>query len=54
MTVLVSAGGAVGSSGLIGNKGIGVHKSAEQITGFNLFPNSGTYDTIEVLVYGVE
>ena len=50
----VSAGGAVGSSGLIGNKGIGVHKSAEQITGFNLFPNSGTYDTIEVLVYGVE
>ena len=46
--------GAVGSSGLIGNKGIGVHKSAEQITGYNIFPNSGTYDTIEVLVYGVE
>ena len=49
-----SVGGAVGSSGLIGNKGIGVHKSAEQITGFNLFPNSGTYDTIKVSVYGVK
>ena len=48
-----SGGGVVGSSGLIGNKGIGVHKSAEQITGFNLFPNSGTYDTLEVKVYGL-
>ena len=48
-----SGAGAVLSSGLIGNKGIGVHKSAEQITGFNLFPNSGTYDTLEVKVYGL-
>ena len=49
-----SGAGAVGSSGLIGNKGIGVHKVAEQITGFNLFPNSGSYDYLEVSVYGVK
>ena len=48
-----SAGAHIGS-GLIGNKGIGVHKVAEQITGFNLFPNSGTYDYLEVKVYGVK
>ena len=50
----VSAGGAVGSSGLIGNKGIGVYKTALKKTRFKIITNSGTYDTIEVLVYGVE
>ena len=48
-----SSAGAVNSSGLVGNKGIGVHKVAEQITGFNLFPNSGSYDFLEVNVYGL-
>ena len=49
-----SSAGAVNSSGLVANKGIGVHKVAEQITGFNLFPNSGSYDFLEVKVYGVK
>jgi len=49
-----SSAGAKLSSGLVGNKGIGVHKVAEQITGFNLFPNSGTYVYLEVSVFGVK
>ena len=34
-------------------KGIGVHKSAEQITGVNFFPNADTFD-LTVNVYGVK
>jgi len=37
-----------------GVKGIGVHKSAEQLSGLNIFPSSGTYDTIGIKVYGVK
>ena len=46
------SGGAVASSGLIGTKAIGVHKVAEQITGFQLY--GATFDTLEVVVYGVK
>jgi hypothetical protein len=34
-------------------KMIGVHKVAEQITGFQIFPDSGTF-TLDVSVYGVK
>jgi hypothetical protein len=44
----------VGGGGLVGYKQIGVHKVAEQITGINVLPNSGTYDNITVNVYGVK
>jgi len=49
---LGQSGGAVASSGLIGTKAIGVHKVAEQITGFQLY--GATFDTLEVVVYGVK
>jgi hypothetical protein len=49
---LGQSGGAVASSGLIGTKAIGVHKSAEQITGFQFL--AGSYDTLTVNVYGVK
>ena len=37
-----------------GVKGIGVHKSAEQLSGLNIFPSAGTFDTISITVYGVK
>ena len=37
-----------------GVKGIGVHKSAEQISGINIFPSSGNWNSIEISVYGVK
>ena len=43
-----------GASGLAGAKYIGVHKSAEQITGINILPASGSWDNITVNVYGVK
>jgi len=49
---LGQSGGAVAASGLIGTKAIGVHKVAEQITGFQLY--GATFDTLEVKVYGVK
>ena len=49
---LGQSGGALNTSGLVGQKSIGVHKSAEQITGFQLY--SGSYDTLSVNVYGVK
>ena len=42
------------SSGLAGAKYIGVHKSAEQITGINIFPSSGSWDNLTINVYGVK
>jgi len=42
-----------GASGLAGAKYIGVHKSAEQITGINILPASGSWDNITVNVYGL-
>jgi len=42
------------SSGLIGIKIIGVHKSAEQITGINYKRGSGNFDNVTVSVYGVK
>ena len=42
------------SSGLFGVKHISVHKVAEQITGINFFPASGTYDNITINVFGVK
>ena len=42
------------SSGLAGAKYIGVHKSAEQISGINILPASGSWDNITVNVYGVK
>jgi hypothetical protein len=41
-------------SGLFGVKHISVHQVAEQITGINFFPASGTYDNIKINVYGVK
>jgi len=38
----------------IGTKMIGVHKVAEQITGINFFPASGTLDNMTINVYGVK
>jgi len=38
----------------IGYKMIGVHKVAEQITGINFFPRSGTLDNMTINVYGVK
>jgi len=45
-----------GSSLHIGMKGIGVHKVAEQITGFQLVEDNGSrpYDTGNISVYGVK
>jgi len=37
----------------IGTKMIGVHKVAEQITGINFFPASGTLDNMTINVYGL-
>ncbi len=38
----------------VGDKQIGVHKSAEQITGISLFPSSGGTTTLIINVYGVK
>ena len=38
---------------MYGYKGISVHKSAEQITGFQVYGNSGTMDNLQLSVYGV-
>lgn len=43
-----------GSVNGYGVKGIGVHKSAEQLSGLNIFPSAGTFDTIGIQVYGVK
>ncbi len=42
------------SSGLAGAKYNGVHKSAEQITGINILPSTGTWDNITINIYGVK
>ena len=42
------------SGGGIGYKMVGVHKVAEQITGINFFPRSGTLDNMTINVYGVK
>ena len=41
------------SVGMLGRKGISVHKSAEQITGINFLPASGTLTKLTVNVYGL-
>ena len=46
--------GNVSTPNLVGNKAIGVHKVAEQLSGIILYPSSGTFDSIEVSVYGVK
>ena len=49
---LGQAGGSyLSPNGLVGLKSIGVHKSAEQITGIQLY--GATFDTLEVSVYGL-
>lgn len=40
-------------NGQQGNKGIGVHKSAQSITGLNFFCSSGNIDNIALKVYGL-
>ena len=47
-----SGGSIITGSGLVGLKSIGVHKSAEQITGFQI--NAAAALTLEVSVYGVK
>ena len=43
------------TAGLLGTKGLGVHKSAEQITGLNIFNSGGSnFDNINIKVYGVK
>jgi hypothetical protein len=44
----------IGSAVEYGVKGIGVHKSAETISGINILVNSGNWNSIEVSVYGVK
>ena len=48
--------GWVNGSGLAGYKVIGVHKSAQQITGvqFGIYQSAGIMNNIEVSVYGVK
>ena len=41
-------------AGTFGVKHISVHKVAEEITGINFFPASGTYNNISINVYGVK
>jgi len=38
----------------MGTKGIGVHKSAEQISGINFLASAGNIENIAVSVYGVK
>tara|TARA_Y100000004_G_C8952634_1_gene429310 strand:+ start:2250 stop:2759 length:510 start_codon:yes stop_codon:yes gene_type:complete len=47
-----AGGSVITGSGLVGLKSIGVHKSTEQILGFQL--SGDTFDTIEVSVFGVK
>jgi len=43
------------TAGLLGTKGIGVHKVAEQITGLNIFNDGGiNFDNINIKVFGVK
>ena len=42
------------STNAVGAKNIGVHKVAEQITGIAFTPPSGTYDFLEVKIFGVK
>jgi len=51
---LTYQGTAQSTSATIGRKGIGVLKSAEQCNGFEIYPQSGTFDTIKASVYGVK
>ncbi len=54
-TFLLNQGGSqFNTSGLIGFKGLAVHKSAEQITGFHLFSSQGATQDIQISVYGVK
>ena len=43
--------GAISGSGI---KGIGVHKSAEQLSGIRIYASSGTFGEMNVSVYGVK
>lgn len=49
-----SANYSTGTGISIGYKMIGVHKVAEQITGINFFPRSGTLDNMTINVFGVK
>ena len=42
------------ANGLMGSKGIGVYKVAEQITGVNILVSSSTFDDINLKIYGVK
>jgi len=53
-TFLKWAGSSWFNTRLVGYNGIAVHKSAEQITGFQVFGSSGTMDNFAVSVYGVK
>ncbi len=53
-TFLTNQGSSRHTSGLLGFKGIAVHKSAEQITGFHLFSSQGATQDIQISVYGVK
>ena len=50
---LTYQGTAQSTSTTNGRKGIGVLKSAEQCNGFQIFPQTGTFDSINVSVYGL-
>ena len=41
------------TTGGIGNKGIGVHKSAEQLSGVQILVDSGTIERLGASIYGV-
>ena len=51
---LTYQGTAQSTSATIGRKGIGILKSAEQCNGFQIFPQTGTFDSINVSVFGVK
>ena len=46
--------GAGTTSQVWGSKVVGVHKSAEQITGLNILGDNYTFDNIEINVFGVK
>ena len=47
-------GTARSSAEVEGSKGIGVHKSAEQITGVNVFPTTGSIYNVQLTMFGVK
>lgn len=53
-TYLTQQSSTAGGSGGQGNSGLGVHKSAEQLSGLRIFVDSGTIERLTASIYGVK